>query len=57
LFVAGVALGQTPPRTIKTGEIRVVAGDPVPTPAPVKPKTIETGPIRVIAEPPPAKGK
>lgn len=57
LFVAGVALGQSTPRTVKTGEIRVIAGDPVPTPAPVKPRTIKAGPIRVIAEPPPAKGK
>lgn len=49
LFVAGVALGQTPPRTIKTGEIRVVAGDPVPTPVPVGPRTVKTGEIRVVA--------
>lgn len=52
-LAAAPLLAQTPapapPRTIKTGEIRVVAGGPVPTPVPVGPRTVKTGEIRVIA--------
>jgi hypothetical protein len=49
LFVASPARGQTAPRTIKTSEIRVVAGEPVPTPVPVPPRTVKTKEIRVVA--------
>lgn len=44
-----IVFGQPAPRTVRTGEIRVIAGDPVPTPAPVGPRTVKTGEIRVIA--------
>jgi hypothetical protein len=49
LFAGGIAFAQPSPRTVKTGEIRVIAGDPVPTPVPVGPRAVKTEEIRVIA--------